>query len=225
MRQLLCVACVLAASWAEAAEKADGRPGGTAANGGTEDSGPAGHGTGRPIDPPDDREPEIAEVQRAAARTAGFDLGRAASWKRRAANTAWLPEVSVRAKKESFSNDGERFNTESPYQTFVVGEGVFFEVSARWSLDALVFDRKELDASREAGAVFADYRKLMEEVGRLYFARRALLSEMAAGGLAAEQAAAKKLKADEITAMLDALSGGFFSRELSKKKRNSEVAK
>jgi hypothetical protein len=102
---------------------------------------------------------------------------------------------------------------------------LFFEVSARWSLDALVFDRKELDASREAGAVFAEYRKLMEEVGRLYYSRKALVSEIAAGGLAPEQAAAKRLRADETAAMLDALTGGFFSREIQKKRRNSEVAK
>ena len=50
-------------------------------------------------------------------------------------------------------------------------------------LDGLVFDRRELDASREAAAVFADYRRLMEEVGRLFFARKALIAELAVPGL------------------------------------------
>ena len=167
-------------------------------------------------------EPEIGEVQKAAARTAGFDVGAAKSLKRRAANAAWLPEVSVRVKKESFANDGEKYNTGSPYQMFTAGEGLFFEVGARWALDGLVFDRRELDASRESAAVFSEYRRLMEEVGRLYFSRKALMAELAAPGVSAEQAASKRLKLDETTAMLDALCGGCVSRDAAKKAKHAE---
>lgn len=182
----------------------------------------------KPKPPPDDlgdHDPEIAELQRAAARTAGFDLARAASWKRRAGNTAWLPEVTVRVKKESLTNDGEKYNTETPYQVFTAGEGFFFEVGARWSLDALVFDKKELEASREAAAVFGEYRRLMEEVGRLHFARKALLTEIASPDLPKEHAASKRLKLEELTAMLDALTGGHLSREAARPKKNGEEAK
>ena len=173
----------------------------------------------------DDHELEIGNVQKAAARAAGLDLHAASSLKRRAANAAWLPEVTVRVKKESFANDGEKYNTDAPYQVFTAGEGLFFEVGARWALDGLFFDRREVDASNEAAAVFDGYRRLMEEVGRLYFARKAMMAELATAGIPGEQAAAKRLKLDETTAMLDALCGGCLSREAAKKMKRSEEAK
>jgi hypothetical protein len=178
-----------------------------------------------PHDAGDDHEPEVAEVQKAAARHAGFDLAKAASWKKRAANSAWLPEVSVRVKKESFANDGEKYNTETPYQTFTAGEGLFFEVGARWSLDALVFDRRELEASREGAAVFGEYKKLMEEVSRIYFERKLLLAETSGGNPAKDKLVEKQIRIQELTAMLDALTGGQFSREAARKHRNTEEGK
>jgi hypothetical protein len=172
-----------------------------------------------------DDEPDIGDVQKAAERHAGFDLAKTASWKKRAANSAWLPEVNVRVKKESFANDGEKYNTESPYQTFTAGEGLFFEVGVRWSLDALVFDRRELEASREGAAVFGEYKKLMEEVSRIYFERKLLLAETSGGYPAKDILVEKQIRIQELTAMLDALSGGQFSREVARKHRNTEEAK
>jgi hypothetical protein len=176
---------------------------------------------GRPPEP-DDGELEISDVQRAAARAAGLDLHAAASLKRRAGNSAWLPEVTVRVKKENFANDAEKYNSETPYQTFAAGEGVFFEVGARWSLDRLVFDRAELDASRESAAVFNEHRRLMEEVGRLFHLRKALAAELASADCPKEQAASKRLKLEETTALLDALCAGCVARDAARRSKQKE---
>ncbi|MFA6033969.1 MAG: hypothetical protein WC889_13805, partial [Myxococcota bacterium] len=54
------------------------------------------------------REPDVGEVQRAAARFAGFDVGRAAVWQKRASRSGWAPEVFIKVKQENFTNGNEK---------------------------------------------------------------------------------------------------------------------
>jgi myosin-crossreactive antigen len=166
--------------------------------------------------PPDrSREPFISEVQKAAARQAGFDLEKAASWKKNAGRAAWLPVFTVRVKKENFSNDGSKYGTDTPYEVITFNDGIYFEFIAQWDLEKLVFRREEMDAQRENAAVFESYRRLMEEVGRLFYRRRLLVEELTAKELSSEQRFEKNMQMEEATALLDALTGGYFSRAAS----------
>lgn len=167
--------------------------------------------------PPDAlREPTITDVQKAAARHAGFDLERAASWKKRASRAAWLPVFTARVKKENFSNDGSKYGNDTPYEVITFNDGIYFEFMAQWDLERLVFRREELDASRENVSAFEAYKRLMEEVGRLFYRRKLMLEELAAKELSAEQRMEKKVHVSEATALLDAITGGYFSKAFSK---------
>ena len=157
-------------------------------------------------------EPDIAEVQRAAAKFAGFDLDRASSWKKNAAHSAWLPELRVKVRKDNFINNGEKYNTDTPYELITFADGIFFEISARWNLDELIFNKEELDAAGENAAVFGEYSRLMEKVSKLYFARRRLASEAQTDGIGDDQRKIKTFEYEEISAVLDSLTGGIYTR-------------
>ena len=158
------------------------------------------------------KEPDVGEVQRAAARFAGFDMGRSSAWQKRASRSGWAPEVFMKVRQENFTNGNEKVGADSPYVLSFVGQGLIFEVGVKWSFGSVVFNKEELSASRESSKVFEDYRRLMDEVGRIYFARRQLAIELASGDQNSDEAMRKRLKMEEHTAMLDALTGGFFTR-------------
>jgi len=157
-------------------------------------------------------EPDIIEVQKAAAKFAGFDLDRAASWKKNAAHSAWLPELRVKVRKDNFINNGEKYNTDTPYELITFADGIFFEVSAKWNLDELIFNKEELDAAGENAAVFNEYSRLMEKVSKLYFARKRLAFEAEEEGMREDQRKSKILEYEEISAVLNSLTGGLYAR-------------
>ena len=56
---------------------------------------------------------------------------------------------------------------------------------------------------------------ILDEVTRLYFERRRLKSELSSCSLSAE-VQEKRLRIEEITALLDALTGGYLSENVEK---------
>jgi hypothetical protein len=89
------------------------------------------------------------------------------------------------------------------------------EVEATWSLDRLVFDRNELRASREGQRLSSHREELLTRVAELYYARRRLQVD-AALSPDASGAVDRALEIEELTAVLDGLTGGA----LTKGKRN-----
>jgi hypothetical protein len=77
----------------------------------------------------------------------------------------------------------------------------------------LVFDPSELRLSRESQRLAMRREELMAEVARLYFARRRMqVDELLDPGAAREVALDRALAIDELTAVLDGLTGGRLSR-------------
>lgn len=159
-----------------------------------------------------EREPDIAAVQEAAARFVGADPSRVRSWRARVRHAAWLPELRVRVQK-GYEDDLLATATGHSRAT---DDDLVFEVQARWRFDRLLFDRNELFVSREATLLADLRREITAEVTRLYFQRRRLQVELRLASAASPRVHAHRvLRLQELTAELDAMTGGYFRRALA----------
>lgn len=157
-------------------------------------------------------EPPVRTLQLAAARLAEAQPERVRSWLRRVRTAALMPSLRARVGRgltgEAITRGLDGIDRISTLQT----DGWRFDVEAIWALDRLVFDPSELRLSREAQRLAARREQLLSEIAQLYFARRrlqvdALLDVSAQHDTALDRA----LAIDELTAILDGLTGGRLS--------------
>jgi hypothetical protein len=160
-------------------------------------------------------EPSVRAVQEAAARWVGADPARLESWRSRVRKAPWLPQIRTRVVR-GFEDD---LLTNASGQTRVVDDDLTVEVRLQWDLDRLVFDRAELQVSRES-ALLAELRQdVVAEATRLYFQRRRLQVDQILDPLPVGRARVEReLRLAELTALLDGLTGGFFSRALRRRR-------
>ena len=208
-------------AWCFASAASASEPRSAAARASSSPSAPSAPTPMLTLDPADailarfEREPSIAEVQEETTRFASLEPKRAASWRSRVRKAPWLPEVTVRVLRGM--EDDLLSNANG--QTHALSDDLAVEVRARWRFDRLVFDRNELSVSRESTHVATLRHELAAEATRIYFQRRRLQLDLA---LAPPQTAAARarrlLQLDELTAELDALTGGWFRRQLRRTK-------
>lgn len=140
--------------------------------------------------------PRVGEVVGAAYRAAGIDRNRARGWSRRARVAGLIPWVTVRTGRNTSWQDSDPD----------VDRGTTIEVRATWRLDRLVFDSRELQAASIDAARHRERQRLASRVIRAYFHWQRVAR--ATGSLRAEEAAAE----------LDALTDGWFSDELARRR-------
>lgn len=168
-----------------------------------------------------EKEPTVQEVQQAALKffkvhpnmIKGYRSG--ASWK------ALMPDVEVTFNHENSLND--RTMIDAIYRA-AFPDGKEFEdtkrtgyslgVKAHWSFDRLIFNAEVLDVTSLVGVM----EGLLREITSLYYTRRRLMTIMS---LNPPQDPGEKItesiRLDEIAANVDALTGGYFSRELKRR--------
>ncbi|NVB41848.1 hypothetical protein G6O69_28710 [Pseudenhygromyxa sp. WMMC2535] len=161
--------------------------------------------------------PTLAEVQRAALRSAGVDAAAPIRWRRRVRAAAALPTLTLQydhrlgqgwtldqeaGSADALRNDGE-------YQSVV-------RARATWELDRLIYSPDELRVARSA-LDLDDWRtRVLVEVTKLYFERQRLLLERslaAPGDLQTAMEIALRLR--ELEGLLSALTGLDFDRDPS----------
>ncbi len=158
-------------------------------------------------------EPGVRALQDAAARLAAVEPERVRSWQRRARVAAILPTLKARVGRGAAGVlitrgvDGvDNFST-------VENDAWHFDVEATWALDRLVFDPNEVRISREGQRVAARREQLLTEVAQLYYERRRLqVDQLLDPAARADLALDRALNIDELTAILDGLTGGALTR-------------
>lgn len=175
------------------------------------------------------REPSVREVQEAAVRYLGFDHGEIEGWKKRARWSAALPRlqagfqrdlkdvVSLTTRDNVSITDGEVFigpDENNFDQDF--NQGTSFDVKAVWYLNELVFSRDSLAASGERRDWIRERSRTLEGVTESFFTRKRLLRELEEKTDPFPEREKKKLFLDQMTATIDAHTGGWFSEELEK---------
>ncbi|MCP4445297.1 MAG: hypothetical protein GY811_08135 [Myxococcales bacterium] len=175
-----------------------------------------------------EHEPKIREVQVAAIKYYNVSPSKIASLRSRTRSKALIPGLSI-----GFTNSLSSFNRSVDDIIFrEVGIARFeeqkadfmgFSASASWSLDRLVFNAEELDVMSLIGIQDG----LQREVTALYYVRRRLQIEMLLNPpktLASRLSG--RLRLEELTGLLDAYTGGYFSRKITnnlKRKRTSRA--
>lgn len=165
------------------------------------------------------QEPTVRDVQEAALGYFRINQQQIESMRSRARSKALAPVVEFsggfsKSELDDIStNAAEGFSTlDDPWVTRGSG-GIGWNVRGKMSfnLPRLVFNPEELDVASLAGLV----EGILKESTRLYFMRRRLQVDMILKP-PTDQATliSKQLRIEELTGLLDAMTGGWFQRSL-----------
>jgi hypothetical protein len=154
------------------------------------------------------RGPSIGAVLAAAYTTAGLDRDPGRGWIRRARLAGLVPWLTVRTARDTSWQDPQS----------EVGHSTALELRATWRLDRLLFDSRELQVAGLEAARRRERRRLANRVIRSYFTWRRAAGTADAGDDRTTPRVA------EAIAELDALTDGWFSDELARRKRAEAAA-
>lgn len=150
-------------------------------------------------------QPTIGEVTAATIAYNDLDPAKIRRWRRAAAWRAWLPRISVGGDVErdrlidldrGGTNDPDRYIS-GPYD-----EDFGFSVSASWELSDLIWSTDQTSIDVRSRLLTQLREDVLTEVVRLYFEWRRL---------SLDGSPAKQIQLEELSARLDAYTGGKFS--------------
>lgn len=186
---------------------------------------------------PSEKAPPIAEVQRRAIEYARLDPAEITSWKKRSRLAALLPKLQVsydrRMKYDVNVDVNDSVYVGSSGTAVGPPEGSYaansnsddnIGIKAVWSFNETIFNPDMLAVSEEARYLARERQAILAEVNKNYYARDRAAGEIAylSRQLPRETHPDKlrhdillrRIALDEATAALDALTGGWFGREL-----------
>lgn len=173
------------------------------------------------------QEPNVRQVQEAALRYFNVNAETVKSMRSRAGLKALLPTLEIGGGYENIDADEDTVNKEfSSTEAWVLraGGGKKWEIrgKATWNLPQLVFNAEQLDVASLAGLM----EGLLKESTRLYFMRRRLQVDMILTP-PTDQASllSKQLRLEELTGLLDAMTGGWFGQELQRRTQQGTMDK
>lgn len=163
------------------------------------------------------KEPSIAQVQQDAIDYAQAEPDRARSWFARSAWANLAPRrVQARLdrdfKETRTARSQERVETSA---TTDVDDDSLWQFTVEWDLSRLVFNPDTVRVASQSINLAELREDVLNAVTKLYFQRRALLLDLYMDPpVDFSLYAAKRMRADELTADIDALTGGAFSRRV-----------
>ncbi len=156
-------------------------------------------------------EPSVDDAVAAALRYAGLGGRPEASMRRRARLSAALPTLTLRASRATDwaeADEGAR----------VVGDveqQLVLEARATWRLDRLMFDSSELRIASLGQQRARSRAAVAAQTTSLFYRRRAAqVDELWDPAATSEDAVRRELALEELTAQLDALTGGWWADQV-----------
>lgn len=169
-------------------------------------------------------EPGIKEVQNQAVKYAEVEPEKIVNWRKQAARRAILPKVSMGLER----NSGDLWHWEGGStvkdcdDTLRRGrETLDWDVTLSWDLSELIWnsDQTSIDTRSRLTVQLRD--DILDEVNKIYFERIRVKMEMDTLQIEERQKRFdKELRVKELTASLDALTGGYFSSQIQTGKSN-----
>ena len=148
-------------------------------------------------------EPSIAEVQKAAIKYADVDMAKIKNWRRQSRLKALFPRVDVGYDKNIWGSSS------GPITVGPRGWNMDFS----WDIADLIWNSDETSIDSRSRLTVQLRQDILDEVTRLYYERRRLKSELV---LFPPKDKAEKLQRnlqiEEVTANLDGLTNGYFSK-------------
>lgn len=166
-----------------------------------------------------DNEPKIERVQKEALKYAHINNGRFESWISRAKNQAWLPKIYVKGQvrkknKDDYDQDDLSIGSFSD-QGITIENQSYIEAKAEFDLRELVFHPDELRVNKEILTSVKDRKKLLEYITKLYFDRRKnQVNLILSPPRSSKGLLNAKMKIMQQTSILDALTNGYFSKNI-----------
>jgi hypothetical protein len=168
-----------------------------------------------------DEEPTVRQVQVAAIEYYNVSPDTIKSLRARARRKALLPGLSLGGS--TYKQNSKLAVDDIVYRPvgtarFEDQNGVYLGASASvtWNLDKLVFNAEELDVMSLLGIQDG----IQREVTTLYYVRRRLQIEQLLNPPTTTAARiSAELRLEELTGLLDAYTGGFFSKKKNKPKK------
>jgi len=161
-------------------------------------------------------EPSILEIQNAAISYAEVHPQKIDKWRKAARKSAFLPRLSFGIDKDK--SDSLHWDAGANPDTWVIGpedEDTGWDIDLTWDLGDLIWneDQTQIDVRSKLMVQLRD--DILDEVNRYYFERKKLQIELAEFPPENNHSRIQKeLRIQELTANLDALTGGFFSDNL-----------
>ena len=171
-------------------------------------------------------EPSIRDVQRASIQYAQVDPEKIKTWQTQVQKKAWLPEFSI-----GMGGDKNRTTSDNIYGSYTGGgqsyigpdDKTFYnnfgwDVSLSWDLSDLIWNSEQTSIDSRSKLMTELREDILNEVTRLYFERRRLQYEILGNDNGySDVDIEKKMRLEELTALIDALTGGTFSQEIERK--------
>jgi len=165
-------------------------------------------------------EPSAVEVHRAAVRYHRLSGATLRKLARRLRASGALPELKIGFDRGRVDTTAARIEAGSPSRmTRQNGRDMTWSVQARWPLYRLIFDPNEIKVQNQRYRQAELRQELLGQVTRLYFLRRRIeVLSILRPARNLKTAVYRRLRLDQLTAELDALTGGWFSRALARRK-------
>ena len=166
------------------------------------------------------REPSVLDVQGAAARFAKVNPGFYDGWVAQS-HLAYILPNTLQGRIRNTADDNRDLRTTSSGTGSLSdlvsnGDQTQLELRVGWDLTRLVYNRDSIAASRQIERIVNQREDLLTTVNKLFFARRQLQVDMLLEPAnSIERAIKQQLRLDGLTADLDALTGGWFSKQLA----------
>lgn len=161
------------------------------------------------------QEPLIQEVQQAAIRYAEVMPEKIQGWRAGAVWRNWFPKFTLSLDQDKDTTIAS--STSAGKTSFSVGpedKSVSLGFNFTWDFANFVWNPDQTSIDVRSRLMVQLRQDVLEEVTRLYFERRRLLSEFQRNPAADELLQAERsLRVEELTAQLDALTGSWFSKQ------------
>lgn len=173
-------------------------------------------------------EPTIQEVQATAIEYAEVHPDKILKWRKKAKYKAWLPDLglkfqqdrdSAQSRYQSISGD----STLGMYEKVPYTDERMWYATVGWDLSDLIWNSAQTSIDTRSRLMVQLRNDVLDEVTRTYFERRRLQIEMLLSPPEdMREKIEQQLRIQELTANIDALTGGYLSRRLKEAKEKKE---
>ncbi len=163
-------------------------------------------------------EPVIQQVQQMAIQYAEVHPDKIKQWRSSLQKKAWFPSLSVGLDRVS----GELFHWDTganPDNLLTGRNTIDWDVNLSWDLSDLIWNEDQTSIDTRSKLMVELREDIVEEVTRIYFERRRIQVELLnLAETAGEIWIDKNLRLQELTALVDGMTGGEFSQRISKER-------
>jgi hypothetical protein len=166
-------------------------------------------------------EPDVQSVQAMALAYTKTNPELVEGWLRASKQAYMLPKVNLQYEKENDQGLDYEYTLDVDGDLIAQLDGQDadnddkFVVKLEWRLDKLVMSSEQIRVINESQDIVKLRDKVLDEVTRLYFDRRRLQVDLLLDpGTALKQQIENELRLQELSANLDAITGGAFSASL-----------